>query len=129
MDSLLSILPYIQIVLAVILIGAILMQQRGAGLGGAFGGGEGTVHYERRGFEKTLFKGTILVAILFVAASALPLFLEPTTNVVIPTNEESSLLENVTIETADGETTTVDGDTITIESEPVEESPIEFPIN
>jgi protein translocase SecG subunit len=129
MDSLLSILPYIQIALAVILIGAILMQQRGAGLGGAFGGGEGTVHYERRGFEKTLFKGTIVVAILFVAASALPLFVAPTTNVVIPTTDESPVLDNISIETNDGEVTTVDSESITVDSEPSTENTAETPAN
>ena len=126
MDSLLSILPYIQIALAIILIGAILMQQRGAGLGGAFGGGgEGTVHYERRGFEKTLFKGTIALAIIFVAASALPLFTTPVAPAVIP--EETPVLDNITIETEDGEAT-IDNDSIVVESVPVEET-TETPAN
>lgn len=64
-----SILTYIQIFLAVILITAILMQQTDASLGAVFGGGDtGTSGRTRRGFELTLFKSTIVIAILFVLA-------------------------------------------------------------
>jgi preprotein translocase subunit SecG len=52
------------IVLAVMLITAILLQQRGSGLGGVFGG-EGNVFQTRRGVEKILFIFTIVVAVLF----------------------------------------------------------------
>lgn len=58
-------LDIIQIVLAVLLTVFILLQHRGTGLGGAFGG-EGNVYRSRRGVEKTLFNATIVVAILFV---------------------------------------------------------------
>lgn len=62
-----SILPYIQIFLAVILITAILMQQTDASLGAVFGGGDSTDGGRtRRGFEQTLFKATITIAVLFV---------------------------------------------------------------
>jgi protein translocase SecG subunit len=63
-----SILPYIQIFLAVMLVTAILMQQTDASLGAVFGGGDGgpSGGRTRRGFEKTLFKATIVLAILFV---------------------------------------------------------------
>lgn len=67
-----SILPYIQIFLSVILITVILMQQTDASLGAVFGGGDsGTTGRTRRGFEKTLFKSTIVIAILLVVASFL----------------------------------------------------------
>jgi protein translocase SecG subunit len=108
MDSLLPLLPYIQIVLAILLMGAILVQQRGAGLGGAFGGNEGTIHYERRGFERTLFRGTIVLAIVFVIATALPIFADKTSSsVVIPTDttaEEAANIspENILLEDASG---------------------------
>jgi preprotein translocase subunit SecG len=52
------------IVLAVMLTIAILLQQRGSGLGGVFGG-EGNVFQTRRGVEKILFIFTIVVAVLF----------------------------------------------------------------
>ncbi len=54
----------IQIVLAVILITAIILQNRGTGLGSAFGG-EGNIYRTRRSLEKTLFYLTIIVAVLF----------------------------------------------------------------
>lgn len=58
-------LNIIQIILAIVLIIAILMQHRGSGLGGAFGG-EGSIYRSRRGTEKTLFNITIILASLFV---------------------------------------------------------------
>ena len=64
----------LQLVLAVLLIAAILLQQRGTGLSGAFGG-EGSVYSTRRGIEKILFSGTIVVAILFFGISILRLVL------------------------------------------------------
>ena len=59
-------------ILAVALIAAILLQQRGTGLGGAFGG-EVTAYRSRRGIERTLFRLTILLAVLFVVFSLLNL--------------------------------------------------------
>ena len=58
--------------LAVALIAAILLQQRGTGLGGAFGG-EVTAYRSRRGIERTLFRLTIGLAVLFVLFSLLNL--------------------------------------------------------
>jgi protein translocase SecG subunit len=72
MNTLRAILPYIQIILSVLLIVAILLQQQSAGLGGAFGESNnfGSGFHTRRGFEKVLFNGTIVLSILF-ALSAL----------------------------------------------------------
>ncbi len=64
----------VQIILAVLLITAILLQQRGTGLSGSFGG-EGNVYSTRRGIEKTLFTATIIVAILFFGVSVARLLL------------------------------------------------------
>jgi preprotein translocase subunit SecG len=61
-----------QAILAVALIAAILLQQRGTGLGGAFGG-EVTAYRSRRGIERTLFRLTVMLAILFVIFSLLNL--------------------------------------------------------
>jgi preprotein translocase subunit SecG len=61
-----------QMILAVALITAILLQQRGTGLGGAFGG-EVTAYRSRRGIERTLFRLTIVLAVLFVVFSLLNL--------------------------------------------------------
>jgi len=62
-----AILPYIQIVLSVLLIAGIVMQNRGASIGGAFGGDNfASTFYKRRGAEKFLFNSTIVIALLFV---------------------------------------------------------------
>jgi preprotein translocase subunit SecG len=61
-----------QMILAVALITAVLLQQRGTGLGGAFGG-EVTAYRSRRGIERTLFRLTIVLAVLFVIFSLLNL--------------------------------------------------------
>lgn len=58
-------LPVIQTVVAVLLIAAILLQQRGTGLSGTFGG-EGSVYSTRRGAEKVIFISTIVLIILFL---------------------------------------------------------------
>ena len=68
-------LPYIQIVLSLLLIGGILLQRSEAGLGSAFGmDGMSAGRYNRRGFEKTLFYATIVVAILFAVSAFSSLF-------------------------------------------------------
>jgi protein translocase SecG subunit len=65
-----TLLPYIQIILSVILVVAILLQQSGAGVGGALGGGDsGGLYHTRRGFEKFLFITTIVVGILFAISA------------------------------------------------------------
>ena len=63
-------LPLIQILLSILLTTAILLQQRGTGLGGAFGG-EGNVFRTKRGVEKGLFYATIGLAVLFFATAIL----------------------------------------------------------
>lgn len=71
MTTLLSVLPIVQIVLSILLIAGVLLQERSAGLGGALGGGDGSITYhKRRGLEKFLFYFTIVIGILF-AVSAL----------------------------------------------------------
>lgn len=74
MNILKFVLPYIQIAVSVLLIGAILLQQRGAGLGGVFGG-EGGVYHTKRGIEKILFIVTIALASLFFISGILSLLL------------------------------------------------------
>lgn len=62
----------VQIVLAIALIMAIMLQVRGGGLGGIFGQAD-TVFRTRRGIEKTLFQITVVLIILFVAVSLIAL--------------------------------------------------------
>ena len=57
-----------QIILSIALIAAILLQARGTGLSGTFGG-DSAVYRSRRGIEKRLWQFTILLLVLFVAFS------------------------------------------------------------
>lgn len=57
-----------QTVLGALLIIAILLQQRGSGLGGSFGGDSST-YATRRGAEKFIFTATIILAILWIGIS------------------------------------------------------------
>ncbi len=67
MEALVSALPYAEIILSILLIVGIVLQQRGATLGGAFGGDNfASTFYKRRGAEKFLFNATIVIAILLV---------------------------------------------------------------
>lgn len=60
-------LPISQIVVTVLLIIFILLQERSSGLSGLLGGGEGGFYQTRRGLEKFVFWGTIVLAIAFAA--------------------------------------------------------------
>ena len=75
MKTIQAILPYIQIVLAVILVAAILLQRTGAQIGGAFGGSDNfsSAYHTRRGFERTLFIITIVIAIFFAIGALITL--------------------------------------------------------
>lgn len=63
----------IQVSFGVLLVLLIVMQNRGAGLGSAWGGG-GEGYMARRGVEKLLFRATILVSAIFVIVSFVTLF-------------------------------------------------------
>jgi len=70
MEALVSALPYAEIVLSILLIVGIVLQQRGATLGGAFGGDNfASTFYKRRGAEKFLFNATVVIAILLVLSA------------------------------------------------------------
>ena len=71
-----GILPYVQLVLSALLIGAILMQRTGASLGGAFGADNfSSGFHTRRGLEKTLFYTTIILGILFALSALVSLLI------------------------------------------------------
>lgn len=54
-----------QILVSIALITAILMQARGTGLSGTFGG-DSAVYRSRRGVERRLWQFTVLLLVLFV---------------------------------------------------------------
>ena len=58
-------LNIILIVIGTGLTAAVLVQSRSAGMSGAFGGGAEGFHI-RRGSEKTIFRLTVVLAILFI---------------------------------------------------------------
>ena len=58
-------LNIVQVVLAVVLILAILLQTKGSTFSGIFGGDSSSVYRTRRGFEKRLFQMTIVLSVVF----------------------------------------------------------------
>ncbi|MDY6877323.1 MAG: preprotein translocase subunit SecG [Chloroflexota bacterium] len=60
-----------QIVISVALTAIILLQTKGGGMGGIFGGTESAVHNTRRGLERTLFNITIGLSIAFFVITIL----------------------------------------------------------
>jgi preprotein translocase subunit SecG len=60
-----SILQIITIISAVLMMLAILLQQRGASLGAGFGS-SGELFTTRRGIDKNLFDVTIILSVIFV---------------------------------------------------------------
>ncbi|MEO8637321.1 MAG: preprotein translocase subunit SecG [Candidatus Taylorbacteria bacterium] len=76
MNTLSAILPYIQIALSVLLVVGVLLQQSSSGLGGAFGEANNMSGFHtKRGFEKTLFNGTIIIGILFAVSAFVALLI------------------------------------------------------
>ena len=63
-----QIITIVQIILSILLIASILLQQRGTG-SSAIMGGSSASYYTNRGFEKILYVSSIVLAILFIAAS------------------------------------------------------------
>jgi preprotein translocase subunit SecG len=53
------------IIISVLLIISVIMQSKGAGLGGLTGADTGSVFTARRGVERTLFKLTIFLSAVF----------------------------------------------------------------
>ncbi|MBI4158453.1 MAG: preprotein translocase subunit SecG [Candidatus Yanofskybacteria bacterium] len=65
-----QLLTYSQIILALLLTAAVLVQQKGSGLSSAFGG-SGAEYSTKRGAEKFFFYATIVLAVLFLTVSVL----------------------------------------------------------
>ncbi len=66
-----SAIQFAEIIISITLVLIILLQAKGSGgLGGIFGGAESSGFRTRRGIEQTLFRFTILLAVIFVAIAA-----------------------------------------------------------
>jgi preprotein translocase subunit SecG len=57
------------IITSIALIASVILQSKGAGLGGLTGGDTGGFVTARRGIEKVLFRVTIALSVLFFALS------------------------------------------------------------
>ncbi len=66
-----SLLNVAQIIIALMVVVVILAQVRGGGLGGIFGGSGESAFRTRRGVERTLFRFTIVLVVVFVIVSML----------------------------------------------------------
>lgn len=69
-----SILQIVTLGSAVLMVIAILLQQRGASLGAGFGS-SGELYTTRRGLDKNLFEVTIVLAVVFVLSILVGLLL------------------------------------------------------
>jgi preprotein translocase subunit SecG len=67
-----------QIIVSIALIFAILLQARGTGLSGTFGG-DSAVYRSRRGIERRLWQITIILLVLFTLFSLVSFAFAPTT--------------------------------------------------
>ncbi|MCJ7619672.1 MAG: preprotein translocase subunit SecG [Anaerolineae bacterium] len=70
-------LQIVQLIVSICLIVAVLLQVKGRGLGGLFGGGDAGIYKTRRGAEKTLFNLTIGLVVLFFVFSFASVLLQP----------------------------------------------------
>lgn len=64
-----------EVVIACLLIVAILLQNKGSGLSGVFGGGGGAVYRTKRGMEKVLTIATVILAIIFFILAVISLLI------------------------------------------------------
>ena len=64
----------LEIIVAILLIAAILLQMQGTGLSSAFGGG-GAIYRSKQSIEKVLVVATIILATLFAILSIILLIL------------------------------------------------------
>jgi preprotein translocase subunit SecG len=69
-----KILSIIQIIIAVLLVTAVLIQNKGVGLSQTFGG-EGNVYRAKRGAEKTIFIITVILSTAFLGLALANLFI------------------------------------------------------
>jgi preprotein translocase subunit SecG len=70
-------LQVVQLIVSVCLIAAILLQVKGQGLGGIFGGSDSGIYKTRRGAERTLFNLTIGLVVLFFLFALAAVLLQP----------------------------------------------------
>jgi protein translocase SecG subunit len=70
-----DILLILSVILSVIIVSLILIQNKGAGLGGAWGGG-GEMFQTRRGIEKITLNLTVIFIVIFFTVSLVKLLIK-----------------------------------------------------
>jgi preprotein translocase subunit SecG len=68
---LITVLNIALIITSIGLIASVILQSKGAGLGGLTGGDTGGIFTARRGIEKVLFRVTILLGVIFFVLATL----------------------------------------------------------
>jgi len=68
-----TLLKYFEAVVSLLLMVAILIQNRSSGLSSTFGG-QGSISTTKRGAEKVVFRATIVLAVLFVLSAVAFIF-------------------------------------------------------
>lgn len=63
-----TVINIVQIIVSITLIVILLLQMKGEGLSGVFGG-DNPVYHQRRGLEATLYNITIALAVIFLVLS------------------------------------------------------------
>jgi preprotein translocase subunit SecG len=63
------------IITSIALIASVILQSKGAGLGGLTGADTGGVFTARRGIEKTLFSATIVLSVVFFSLAIASIFI------------------------------------------------------
>ncbi len=69
-----TIIIYLQLLVSIALIAAVILQHSGSGLGSALGGGN--TYHTKRGVEKSLFILTIILAVCFTLLSLTALIIQ-----------------------------------------------------
>ncbi|MEI6379153.1 MAG: preprotein translocase subunit SecG [Candidatus Falkowbacteria bacterium] len=69
-----TIIQIAQIIVSILLITSILMQSRGSGMGGAFGGSS-DIYRTKRGAEKMIFRATIVLAVIWMGLATAGIFI------------------------------------------------------
>ena len=69
-----DVLQIIMLGSAILMVLAVLLQQRGASLGAGFGGSS-ELYTTRRGLDKNLFEATVVLAVIFVLSILVSLLL------------------------------------------------------
>lgn len=70
-----SALTIFQIVVSILLVLSILAQEKGVGLSATFGGG-GEFYKSKRGIDRVLFTSTVILSLMFIAASLAFIFVK-----------------------------------------------------